>query len=444
NGTIQVIVRLRPQLQRDKKNVYFEADSANGTVTAVPPTEEQSKQKSQTRKFFFDHVIEPNVQSLHIGKSDQERLYDLVGRPLLDHNFEGYNSCIFAYGQTGSGKSHTMTGSNHDEGLIPKTCQDLFYRIQYLQKSDVLSHVYCSYFEIYNEQIRDLLSDGTKSALKVRESPAEGIHVKGLKEFHVESYSQVKALLDQGNRARVTAATNMNDTSSRSHAVLTLKLHQTRYIPETDETSETISNIRMVDLAGSERATSTGTTGIRLREGGNINKSLTTLGRVIVALSKNELKKNPNQRKELIPYRDSILTWVLKENLGGNSKTAMIACLSPTDYFEGMSTLRYADQAKRIRTRAIVNQGPLSSQEANKVIEELQAQISILEKSMSTLKHSAERNHSENSQNGEQTQKLEVLKSSLSFLELKISIEENIKKSLRNENQHLKEHNQIL
>ncbi|EEY18107.1 kinesin-II 85 kDa subunit [Verticillium alfalfae VaMs.102] len=173
----------------------------------------------------------------------------------------------------------------------------------------------------------------------------------------------------------------MNDTSSRNHAVFTIMLKQIHHDMETDETTERSSRIRLVDLAGSERAKATEATGARLREGSNINKSLTTLGRVIGALA--DSKQKGRKRKDVVPYRDSILTWLLKDSLGGNSKTAMIACIAPSDYEETLSTLRYADQAKRIRTRAVVNQDHVSAAERDAQIAEMAEEIRVLQLSVS-------------------------------------------------------------
>ena len=184
-----------------------------------------------------------------------------------------------------------------------------------------------------------------------------------------------------GDSSRTTAATKMNDSSSRSHAVFTIMLKQIHHDYRTDETTERLARIRLVDLAGSERAKSTEATGQRLREGGNINKSLTTLGRVIAALADpKHARTHSSGRKtrDVVPYRDSILTWLLKDSLGGNSKTAMIACIAPADYDETLSTLRYADQAKRIRTQAIVNQDHVSSAEKDAQINEMQETIRSL------------------------------------------------------------------
>ena len=311
---------------------------------------------------------------------------------MLDHAFEGYNVCIFAYGQTGAGKSYTMMGrlEPDQKGIIPQMCGDLFERIESL-KGEVQCTVEVSYMEIYCERVRDLLNPKNKNNnLKVREHPIMGPYVEDLSKLVVKEYMDIDRLIDEGNKARTVAATNMNETSSRSHAVFTLIFTQKRHDAQTDLITECVSKISLVDLAGSERANSTGAQGARLKEGANINKSLTTLGKVISALaevsssssssgslysSMNNLKKgaNPVKKKpEFIPYRDSVLTWLLKENLGGNSKTAMLAAISPADinYDETLSTLRYADRAKQIVCKAVVNE------DANgKLIRELKEEI---------------------------------------------------------------------
>lgn len=368
------------------------------TKLLIPPSPETSNNRAPSRKiieeksFTFDKSFNSHdPASPHYAT--QEDVYNSLGEEFLDHNFEGYNTCIFAYGQTGSGKSYTMMGSQSTPGLIPRTCQDLFERIESSESPSISYNVRVSYFEIYNEHVRDLLVPRAEAPhyLKIRESPTEGPYVKDLTDQAVRSYEDILRLMQLGDASRTTAATKMNDTSSRSHAVFTIMLKQMHADLTTDETTERTARIRLVDLAGSERAKATEATGQRLREGSNINKSLTTLGRVIAALaSDNAVAPGTPRRvtrpKELVPYRDSILTWLLKDSLGGNSKTAMIACISPSSlsYEETLSTLRYADQAKRIRTRAIVNQDSISSAERDAQILAMQDTIRALQISVST------------------------------------------------------------
>lgn len=235
-----------------------------------------------------------------------------------------------------------------------------------------------SYIEIYQEKVRDLLNPANKT-LKVRESPSLGPYVEASR-LAVQDNDEVSRLMTDGTRSRTVAATNMNETSSRSHAVFTLYLVQKQYDSETKLAGEKVSRISLVDLAGSERANSTGATGIRLKEGSLINKSLTTLGRVIsalVAASSTETEEGTPKKSgtsgDKVPYRDSVLTFLLKDSLGGNSKTAMIATISPADYEETLSTLRYANQAKKIRNRAVVNEEP-----SVKYIRELKEELALL------------------------------------------------------------------
>lgn len=350
----------------------------------------------EEKTFTFDNSFwSHNPEDKHYAT--QEDVYNSLGEEFLDHNFEGYHTCIFAYGQTGSGKSYTMMGTPEQPGLIPRTCEDLFQRIAAAQEEtpNVSYDVRVSYFEVYNEHVRDLLVPPAPPGqppyyLKIRESPTEGPYVKDLTEVPVRSINEILRYMRMGDASRTVASTKMNDTSSRSHAVFTIMLKQIHHDMDTDETTERSSRIRLVDLAGSERAKATEATGQRLREGSNINKSLTTLGRVIAALADPKQqqsttrsgtpKRNGDGRRDpVVPYRDSILTWLLKDSLGGNSKTAMIACISPTDYEETLSTLRYADQAKRIRTRAVVNQGSLSSAERDAKIAAMADEIRQLQ-----------------------------------------------------------------
>jgi hypothetical protein len=367
------------------------------TTLLVPNDTDPANARARSRKvmeeksFTFDNSFwSHDPEDEHYAT--QEDVYDSLGEEFLDHNFEGYHTCIFAYGQTGAGKSYTMMGTPDQPGLIPRTCEDLFERIAAAQEEtpNISYNVRVSYFEVYNEHVRDLLVPVVPHQppyyLKIRESPTEGPYVKDLTEVPVRSLHEILRYMRIGDNNRTTASTKMNDTSSRSHAVFTIMLKQIHHDLDTDETTERSSRIRLVDLAGSERAKSTEATGQRLREGSNINKSLTTLGRVIAALAdpKQQRPRPGSSRKDasssVVPYRDSILTWLLRDSLGGNSKTAMIACIAPSDYEETLSTLRYADQAKRIRTRAVVNQvDSISTAERDAQIAAMAAEIQALQ-----------------------------------------------------------------
>lgn len=374
------------------------------TKLLVPNVKDKANERTQSRKiveekdFTFDNSFwSHNLEDEHYAH--QEDIYNALGEEFLDHNFEGYHTCIFAYGQTGSGKSYTMMGTAEQPGLIPRTCEDLFERIESNNSRHISYTVRVSYFEVYNEHVRDLLAPSRHSSndhpyyLKIRESPTEGPYVKDLIDVPVKNYAELLKWMRLGDASRTTASTKMNDTSSRSHAVFTIMLKQIHYDISTDSTTERMARIRLVDLAGSERAKATEATGARLREGSNINKSLTTLGRVIAALADPRHGRvhngGKNRSKDVVPYRDSILTWLLKDSLGGNSKTAMIACIAPSDYDETLSTLRYADQAKHIRTRAVVNQDSVSAAQRDAEIAEMQNTIRELQLQVSVANQTA-------------------------------------------------------
>ncbi|XP_062531092.1 kinesin-like protein unc-104 isoform X2 [Bombyx mori] len=372
-SSVKVAVRVRPfnsrEIARECKCII--EMSGNTTVIVNPKAPPGSKEGAKSFNFDFSYWSHnPNDPQF----SSQVMVYKDIGEEMLQHAFDGYNICIFAYGQTGAGKSYTMMGRGEDgqEGIIPQICKDLFRRIRQTTSDDLKYSVEVSYMEIYCERVRDLLNPKNKGNLRVREHPALGPYVEDLSKLAVTSYQDIYDLIDEGNKARTVAATNMNETSSRSHAVFTIFFTQQRHDVTTNLMSEKVSKISLVDLAGSERADSTGAKGTRLKEGANINKSLTTLGKVISALAEIASKSKKSKKADFIPYRDSVLTWLLRENLGGNSKTAMIAAISPADinFDETLSTLRYADRAKQIVCKAIVNE------DANaKLIRELKEEI---------------------------------------------------------------------
>ncbi|XP_048362649.1 kinesin-like protein KIF1A isoform X1 [Sphaerodactylus townsendi] len=376
-ASVKVAVRVRPfnsrEIGKDSKCII---QMTGNTTTIINP-----KQPKETPKCFsFDYSYWSHTTPEDINYASQKQVYQDIGEEMLQHAFEGYNVCIFAYGQTGAGKSYTMMGRQEkdQQGIIPQLCEDLFSRINDTTNDNMSYSVEVSYMEIYCERVRDLLNPKNKGNLRVREHPLLGPYVEDLSKLAVTSYNDIQDLMDSGNKARTVAATNMNETSSRSHAVFNIIFTQKRHDAETDITTEKVSKISLVDLAGSERADSTGAKGTRLKEGANINKSLTTLGKVISALAEMDSGPNKNKKKkkaDFIPYRDSVLTWLLRENLGGNSRTAMVAALSPADinYDETLSTLRYADRAKQIRCNAVINEDP-----NNKLIRELKDEVARL------------------------------------------------------------------
>ncbi|XP_037717733.1 kinesin-like protein KIF13A isoform X4 [Drosophila subpulchrella] len=378
---IKVAVRVRPFNRREielgtKCIVEMEKQQ---TILQNPPPLEKIERK-QPKTFAFDHCfysLNPEDNNF----ASQETVFDAVGRGILDNAFQGYNACIFAYGQTGSGKSYTMMGSQESKGIIPRLCDLLFSAIANKSTPELMYKVEVSYMEIYNEKVHDLLDPKpNKQSLKVREHNVMGPYVDGLSQLAVTSYQDIDNLMTEGNKSRTVAATNMNAESSRSHAVFSVVLTQILTDQATGVSGEKVSRMSLVDLAGSERAVKTGAVGDRLKEGSNINKSLTTLGLVISKLAdQSNGKKSGNDK--FVPYRDSVLTWLLKDNLGGNSRTVMVATISPSadNYEETLSTLRYADRAKRIVNHAVVNEDPNA-----RIIRELRHEVETLR---SMLKH---------------------------------------------------------
>ncbi|XP_044055169.1 kinesin-like protein KIF1A isoform X22 [Siniperca chuatsi] len=377
-ASVKVAVRVRPFNSREMgKESKCIIQMSGNTTTIINP-----KQAKDNKSFNFDYSYWSHTSPEDVNYASQMQVYKDIGEEMLLHAFEGYNVCIFAYGQTGAGKSYTMMGKQDvkdQQGIIPLLCEDLFTKISDNTDNSMSYSVEVSYMEIYCERVRDLLNPKNKGNLRVREHPLMGPYVEDLSKLAVTSYNDIQDLMDSGNKARTVAATNMNETSSRSHAVFNIIFTQKRHDAETDNTSEKVSKISLVDLAGSERADSTGAKGTRLKEGANINKSLTTLGKVISALAEVDSGSNKNKKKKKveshIPYRDSVLTWLLRENLGGNSRTAMVAALSPADinYDETLSTLRYADRAKQIRCNAVINEDP-----NNRLVRELKEEVSRL------------------------------------------------------------------
>ncbi|XP_040891305.1 kinesin-like protein KIF16B isoform X3 [Toxotes jaculatrix] len=382
-ASVRVAVRVRPMNRREKDltaKCIIKMEGTKTTITnlKIPDGVAGDVMRDRTKTFTYDFSYDSTD-----GKSSafvsQEKVFKDLGSDVLKAAFEGYNACVFAYGQTGSGKSYTMMGNPGDAGLIPRICEGLFSRISEATRWDEASfRTEVSYLEIYNERVRDLLRRKSNQTynLRVREHPKDGPYVEDLSKHLVQNYSDVEELMEAGNINRTTASTGMNDVSSRSHAIFTINFTQAKF--DAEMPSETVSKIHLVDLAGSERADATGATGVRLKEGGNINKSLVTLGNVISALAdmtQDGVNTNLKKKSLFVPYRDSVLTWLLKDSLGGNAKTIMIATISPADvnYGETLSTLRYANRAKNIINKPTINE------DANvRLIRELRAEIARL------------------------------------------------------------------
>uniref|UniRef100_A0A6Q2YV55 Kinesin motor domain-containing protein n=1 Tax=Esox lucius TaxID=8010 RepID=A0A6Q2YV55_ESOLU len=322
------------------------------------------------KAFTYDYVYDP--------ASEQEEVFNSAVLPLLCGLFKGYHATVLAYGQTGSGKTFSMggtyTSAQENEptvGVIPRVVKWIFQEME--KRTDCEFSLSVSYLEIYNEDILDLLcpsvSKDKPSAINIREDPKEGIKIIGLIEKEVFSAQEMVGCLELGNSARTVGSTAMNAASSRSHAIFTITLEQRRGVDK----SNVVSKLHLVDLAGSERQKKTKAEGDRLKEGISINRGLLSLGNVISALG-DESKKG-----SFVPYRDSKLTRLLQDSLGGNSHTLMIACVSPADsnIEETLNTLRYADRARKIKNKPVVNVDPQAAEmkRLKQQVQELQVML---------------------------------------------------------------------
>nr|XP_048681041.1 kinesin-like protein KIF17 isoform X2 [Caretta caretta] len=340
---VKVIVRCRPMNEREKAlscKAVVSMDSTRGQCFIQNPgaTDEPPKQFTFDGAYYEGH--------------NTEQIYNEIAYPLVEGVTEGYNGTIFAYGQTGSGKSFTMQGivdPPTQKGIIPRAFEHVFESVQCAENTKFLVRV--SYLEIYNEDIRDLLGADTKQKLELKEHSEKGVYVKGLSLHTVHSVAQCERIMETGWRNRAVGYTLMNKDSSRSHSIFTINM-EIYAVDERGQEHLRAAKLNLVDLAGSERQSKTGATGERLKEATKINLSLSALGNVISALVDGRCKH--------IPYRDSKLTRLLQDSLGGNTKTLMVACLSPADnnYDESLSTLRYANRAKNIKNKPRINEDP--------------------------------------------------------------------------------------
>lgn len=364
---VTVVVRVRPLNYRelDQKDVRNCLHVTKNVVTV-----------NRCLEFIFDHCIKPN--------QDNAYLYEQIGDPLLEHALDGYNVCMFAYGQTGSGKTHSIIGRDDDPGLTHLFVANLFDRVSYLTKQDsVRVKVECSYYEIYNEKIHDLLSNDSKTPLRVREHPINGPYIVDLSTIECSSYHDVVYWINMAQKRRLTACTSMNQKSSRSHTIFTLNITQDKDLDDEFKQSIT-SKVNIVDLAGSERTHVVNATGIRLKESVLINKSLLTLGKVITQLAEYDFVKGTSNT--CIPYRESVLTWLLKESLGGNSKTTMIATVSPASCHQEdtLTTLRYAATARRVVNIVRINEDPKIRR-----IRELEHEVEVLKQRIALMENTS-------------------------------------------------------
>nr|XP_040230422.1 kinesin-like protein KIF3A [Anopheles coluzzii] len=361
---VRVVVRVRPmdksELDVGSQNV-IKVDKSNRSITVVKPNANSSE---PPKVYYFDNVFGED--------STQIDLYVDTARPIVDKVLEGYNGTILAYGQTGTGKTYTMSGSADSpqtKGIIPNTFAHIFGHIA-RGKENQKFLVRVSYMEIYNEEVRDLLGKELNKSLEVKERADIGVFVKDLSGYVVHNADDLDNIMKLGNKNRVVGATKMNSESSRSHAIFSITVESS----ETDEAGRQyvrMGKLQLVDLAGSERQSKTQSSGLRLKEATKINLSLSVLGNVISALV--------DGKSTHIPYRNSKLTRLLQDSLGGNSKTVMCASISPADsnYVETISTLRYACRAKSIQNLAHINEEPKDAllRHFQEEIEELKRQL---------------------------------------------------------------------
>ncbi|CAM9150111.1 unnamed protein product, partial [Phaeothamnion confervicola] len=341
---VQVVVRLRPLSQRERdegRTSIIDIDTALLQVGI----RNLGRDDHPPKAFTYDAVYDVTTT--------QRQFYEESCYDVIEGVMEGYNGTIFAYGQTGCGKTHTMQGYNDppdQRGVVPLAFDHVFENIKVATSTTFL--VRCSYLEIYNEEIRDLLGLDSKKKLELKEDPNKGVYAKDLCQVIVSDQAAINRLMGQGQQNRTVGSTLMNQTSSRSHSIFTIVVEMND-VGEDGKEHIRVGKLNLVDLAGSERQSKTGASGDRLKEGCKINLSLSALGNVISALVDGKGAKH-------VPYRDSKLTRLLQDSLGGNTKTLMVAAISPADnsYEETLSTLRYANRAKNIKNKARINEDP--------------------------------------------------------------------------------------
>ncbi|KDO27973.1 hypothetical protein SPRG_07250 [Saprolegnia parasitica CBS 223.65] len=370
--SVKVVVRIRPLSTKEKQDgrtyIVF-SKPAEGEISLNNP---EADDREPPKKFTFDASFGPD--------SEQIDVYNLAARDIVESAVDGFNGTIFAYGQTGAGKSHTMEGYNDPpelRGIIPNSFKHIFDKIGSVAKSQFM--VCASYLEIYNEEIRDLLAPDPQNHLELKENMDTGVYVKDLIARQVTGVAEIDAVMQQGKKNRSVGATLMNQTSSRSHSMFIITV-ETASTGVDGKDHICVGKLNLVDLAGSERQAKTGATGDRMKEATKINLSLSALGNVISALV--------DGKSQHIPYRDSKLTRLLQDSLGGNAKTVMIANCGPADYNynETLSTLRYANRAKNIKNKPKINEDPKDAKirEFQEKIKELREALAAQEKGLVT------------------------------------------------------------
>ena len=364
---IQVVIRCRPLSSKEKENgnekvVEMECREDKGEITIHREDSEEPP-----KRFTFDKAFDEDI--------GQEELFESTARAIVGNVLEGYNGTIFAYGQTGTGKTHTMEGEPKPKemrGVMSRCFEAVFNCIEGHKDAQFL--VRASYLEIYKENIRDLLSQNPKNKLIMHEKPDSGVYVKDLSSFICKNYDEMQAVQNTGRKNKSMGETKMNARSSRSHSVFTLTLECSELGPDGKDHIR-VGKLNLVDLAGSERQSKTNATGTRLEEAIKINLSLTCLCQVISALT--------DSKSNYVPYRDSQLTRILQDSLGGNTKTVMIANIGPADYNmdETINTLRWASRAKNIKNKPKINEDPKDAmlREFQDEIHKLRAQLEMIQ-----------------------------------------------------------------
>ncbi|PIK48750.1 Kinesin-II 85 kDa subunit [Apostichopus japonicus] len=364
DDNVRVVVRCRPLNSKEKEQGFkaiAKIDEVRGQVQVTNP---DAPRGEPPKTFTFDTVFAPGCK--------QTDVYNQTARPIVEAVMEGYNGTIFAYGQTGTGKTYTMEGVRAQpelRGIIPNSFAHIFGTIA-KAGDQVRFLVRVSYLEIYNEEVKDLLGKNQKSRLEVKERPDVGVYVKDLSAFVVNNADDMDRIMTLGNKNRSVGSTFMNEHSSRSHAIFSITVERSDEGADKEQHVR-VGKLHMVDLAGSERQTKTGATGQRLIEATKINLSLSTLGNVISSLV--------DGKSTHIPYRNSKLTRLLQDSLGGNAKTVMCANMGPAEYNydETISTLRYANRAKNIKNKAKINEDPKDAllRQFQNEIDELKKQL---------------------------------------------------------------------
>ncbi|NXV19533.1 KIF3C protein, partial [Cepphus grylle] len=360
---LKVVARCRPMSRKEEAAGYervLELDVKLGQVSIRNP---RAAPGELPKTFTFDAVYD--------ASSKQADLYDETVRPLIDSVLQGFNGTIFAYGQTGTGKTYTMQGAwaePEKRGIIPISFEHIFTHISRSQNQQYL--VRASYLEIYQEEIRDLLAKDQSKKLELKENPETGVYIKDLSSFVTKNVKEIEHVMNLGSQTRSVGSTNMNEHSSRSHAIFLITIECSETGPDGEEHIR-VGKLNLVDLAGSERQSKMGAHGERPKEASKINLSLSALGNVISALV--------DGKSTHIPYRDSKLTRLLQDSLGGNAKTIMVATLGPAShsYDESLSTLRFANRAKNIKNKPRVNEDPKDTllREFQEEIVRLKAQL---------------------------------------------------------------------